>query len=146
MTSMSFADLLKKKNEEEGKKPQEFYTGGVNAQGGGSGLAVQDPNDIFGKIIQKGQTFASAPPPPTSAGGGGDASSRIVVTLYKNGFTVNDGPLRDKTSPVNAKFLADLEKGQAPQGKIFYIYYIILYLYVFLILDLSLSRIRTRSP
>lgn len=39
------------------------------------------------------------------------------VTLYRNGFTVDDGPLRDFTSPANASFLRAIEQGNVPEGK-----------------------------
>mmetsp|Transcript_3523 Transcript_3523/g.5485 ORF Transcript_3523/g.5485 Transcript_3523/m.5485 type:complete len:193 (+) Transcript_3523:408-986(+) len=35
--------------------------------------------------------------------------------MYRNGFTVDDGPLRDLTSPESRAFLSSLERGQVPQ-------------------------------
>mmetsp|Transcript_147419 Transcript_147419/g.209211 ORF Transcript_147419/g.209211 Transcript_147419/m.209211 type:complete len:179 (+) Transcript_147419:252-788(+) len=35
--------------------------------------------------------------------------------MYRNGFTVGDGPLRDYESPDNKKFLSDMMKGYVPQ-------------------------------
>lgn len=37
------------------------------------------------------------------------------VTLYRNGFTVNNGPFRDAEDPENAKFLSTLSDGYVPQ-------------------------------
>ena len=48
-----------------------------------------------------------------------DPSDRqTIITMYRNGFTVDDGPLRDLTSPENRSFLASLERGQAPEGNL----------------------------
>ena len=33
------------------------------------------------------------------------------VTLYRNGFTVDDGQFRDYNDPANKKFMAELNKG-----------------------------------
>ena len=40
---------------------------------------------------------------------------RIKLTLYKNGFTINDGEFRDKNLPQNKKFMEDVEKGEIPR-------------------------------
>jgi len=34
-----------------------------------------------------------------------------VLTLYKNGFTVDNGPLRTFDQPANIKFLDDVYRG-----------------------------------
>ena len=36
------------------------------------------------------------------------------ITLYRNGFTVDDGPLRDITSMESRQFLSTLERGGVP--------------------------------
>lgn len=35
--------------------------------------------------------------------------------MWKNGFNVDDGPLRSYTDPQNREFLQDIEKGQPPR-------------------------------
>ena len=42
-----------------------------------------------------------------------------LVTLYRNGFTFDNGPLRDFTSPENAQFLRSIQKGEIPVGFVF---------------------------
>jgi UBX domain-containing protein 1 len=37
------------------------------------------------------------------------------ITLYRNGFTVDDGPFRDLESPENKKFIASLSDGYIPR-------------------------------
>lgn len=34
-----------------------------------------------------------------------------VLTFYRQGFTIDDGPLRSYTDPAEAEFLADIGKG-----------------------------------
>ena len=41
--------------------------------------------------------------------------NKIKVTIYKNGFILNNGPFRDKTIPENQIFLEEVEKGLIPQ-------------------------------
>ncbi len=38
-------------------------------------------------------------------------SHNCKVTLYRNGFTVDDGAFRDYNDPANKKFMAELNKG-----------------------------------
>lgn len=40
---------------------------------------------------------------------------KIKLTVYKNGFQVDDGPFRDVNEPNNKKFMAEVEKGYIPQ-------------------------------
>ncbi len=35
------------------------------------------------------------------------------LVFYRQGFTVDDGPLRSYTDPANAEFLSDINKGYA---------------------------------
>uniref|UniRef100_F6SW03 Uncharacterized protein n=1 Tax=Ciona intestinalis TaxID=7719 RepID=F6SW03_CIOIN len=39
----------------------------------------------------------------------------VVLKLWSNGFTVDDGPLRDFNDPQNQEFLQSVKKGQIPQ-------------------------------
>ncbi len=40
---------------------------------------------------------------------------QLDITLYRNGFTVGDGPLRDMQTPDNSDFLASLLRGEVPR-------------------------------
>eukprot|EP01041_Mallomonas_annulata_P007415 gene7415-15149_t len=112
---------LSKKQEEEDKKRNEYYAGGNDSRtGGGSGLSVMDPRDpdrssgggahreTLSRIVENAQSSSggSTGTPPT----GGRR-----VTLYRNGFTVDDGPLRDLESPESRRFLSALAEGFVPQ-------------------------------
>jgi len=75
------------------------YVGGVSARGGGSGLAVEpNPDDIFSQATPSSSTE------PT----------RRTITMYRSGFTVDDGPYRRLDDPENAEFLTALARGRTP--------------------------------
>lgn len=95
MPIASLSDL-KKEEEEEGKGTSS-YAGGEK-----SGLAIQNPDDDRWKAMQ------------AHASGGPSADAR-QVTMYRNGFTVDDGPFRSLDDPLNKKFLDDMARGQCPE-------------------------------
>lgn len=41
--------------------------------------------------------------------------NKIKVVIYKNGFTLNDGPFRDRSLEENHKFMESVERGKIPQ-------------------------------
>ncbi len=41
--------------------------------------------------------------------------NKIKLTVYKNGFTIDNGPFRDLQDPANKKFMSEVEKGYIPQ-------------------------------
>ncbi|KAK4421369.1 Plant UBX domain-containing protein 4 [Sesamum alatum] len=116
--------------------PQEYYTGGEK-----SGMLVQDPtkgNDvdaIFDQARQLGAVqgpLESLQPASSSrsfAGTGRLLSGETVPTaapqppesvmhnivFWRNGFTVNDGPLRRLDDPENAPFLESIKKSECPK-------------------------------
>jgi len=91
----------KDKKDNKDKKVTNSYVGGEK-----SGLAVENPDD-FDQIVRKAQD--------QSANFSGEAASKKVkVTLWQNGFTLNDGPLRDPSEPANKKFLQALQQGRIP--------------------------------
>lgn len=93
------SDLNKDKDKEEKKKKTtDFYTGGHS-----SGLAVSSPdvNSILSKASKESKAEAG--------------EVNITVTLYSNGFIVNDGPLRNYTDPDSQAFMAQLNQNRVPQ-------------------------------
>lgn len=63
-----------------------------------------DPRDEQWKRIQEQAGAASGPLPK-------DAKN---ITMYSNGFTVNDGPFRPFSDPLNQKFVNELATGACP--------------------------------
>eukprot|EP01031_Cornospumella_fuschlensis_P037271 gene37271-45250_t len=107
-----------KKQEEEDSKRNEYFAGGLDQRGGGSGLAVvgppSDPNrnrNILDQIVQKAVQGSQDGLPPSVREG----AQAVEITLYRNGFTVDSGPLRDLNSPESRDFLTSLERGQIPR-------------------------------
>lgn len=58
--------------------------------------------NIFDDLVHRA-TNASQEPAPA---GGAAGTTEFRITLYRNGFTVNDGPLRDPMTPENQLFMA----------------------------------------
>mmetsp|Transcript_26545 Transcript_26545/g.68541 ORF Transcript_26545/g.68541 Transcript_26545/m.68541 type:complete len:230 (+) Transcript_26545:87-776(+) len=57
-----------------------------------------------------GQEEPAEPPAP-----GAVAPTSHTITFWRDGFTVDDGPLRRSDDPENAQFLADINRGQVPR-------------------------------
>ncbi|KAG7398168.1 NSFL1 cofactor p47 [Phytophthora boehmeriae] len=98
---------------EDGAQPNQYYAGGASDRGGGSGLSVIGPGgdgDHVANIIGRAQQDARA-----AAAAGESVQPRHIVTFYREGFTVNDGPYRVRSDPANRLFLEALERGHVPQ-------------------------------
>jgi len=92
-------------NEEDNR-----FVGGIGAQGGGSGLAVQ-PNpsnatDPTSSIFSRAEQGTEAP---------SSNSRRRTITMYQSGFVVDDGPYRRLDDPTNREFLTALAQGRVPR-------------------------------
>lgn len=115
---MSMDDLKKKEEGQKDDSQQEFYAGGNdNRSGGGSGLATLGPpsnsNDPFDRIMNKAMN-ESGQGEASSNGSAGAGNDELKLTLYRNGFTVDEGPLRELDNPDNMKFVDDLMRGYIP--------------------------------
>lgn len=100
------ADLRAKEEEEKKKKGAgkgtEAYSGGAS-----SGMAVERPEsdeEMWKRMQENAATSASAPAP-----------GAYNITMWKDGFTINDGPLRPTSDPLNKKFVDDIAAGQCPE-------------------------------
>jgi UBX domain-containing protein 1 len=104
----SLDDLKKEEKEKKNKKTADSYTGGSS-----SGLAVENPDDSgkytgdFNKILDKANQNKGSEIPKDK--------EKIKITLYKNGFCVDDGPFRPLGDQKNKEFMTDIEKGFVPQ-------------------------------
>mmetsp|Transcript_31545 Transcript_31545/g.57328 ORF Transcript_31545/g.57328 Transcript_31545/m.57328 type:complete len:246 (+) Transcript_31545:72-809(+) len=104
MPPATLDDLRKK--EEEDKKKTNAYVGGEK-----SGLAVEypgdkkDDEDAWKRMQQLASTSGSSDPLP---------SDHRAVTVYRNGFTVDNGPFRPLSDPLNKKFMDEMAAGRCP--------------------------------
>lgn len=88
MNIKGFKDIQSDKDKakgKDGKKTNDWYTGGQS-----SGLNVENPDD-------------SAP------------KNKLKLTVWKNGFQIDDGPFRDISEPENQKFMDEVNKNYIPQ-------------------------------
>lgn len=107
-------DYKNKKQGSDEDDSEKYYAGGVdNKSGGGSGLNIVGPptsrsnnplDEAFRRASESG-------PAPVDA----NPDEFRLITRYRNGFTVDDGPLRDYNSPESIQFLKALDKGIVPR-------------------------------
>lgn len=111
MANIQSLSSLRKKEEEQ-NKDQELYAGGIGNSGGGSGLNVVDPvNDqsanVFDQLVNKARANTTERDPTRM--------ETIKITLYKGGFTINDGVFRNENEPENVRFMEELTAGYIPK-------------------------------
>jgi UBX domain-containing protein 1 len=133
-----FGSLDALKNREAGaggdsdddEQEQKFYVGGAG-RAGGSGQNVIDPSKLMDRARQLGAVSASEHEQNSSSAfvGAGYSMSgssepvvksedpnkvRHTITLWRNGFSIDDGPLRSSDDPTSQEFLKDLNDGRVP--------------------------------
>ncbi|XP_031276311.1 plant UBX domain-containing protein 4-like [Pistacia vera] len=120
-------------------EPQQYYTGGEK-----SGMLVQDPTrgtDIDVDTIFNQARHSAVEPPldhhqPSSSSKAFSGTARLLtgetvpsapsqpsqpeevvhnITFWRNGFTVDDGPLRRMDDPANASFLESIMRSECPR-------------------------------
>lgn len=100
----SLGDL--KKEEKKGGKPrQDYYAGGDK-----SGIAISDPNDPADAIMRQAREQSSREQPDRAPD-----EVDIKITLYANGFSIDDGEFRDYSLPENQAFMAEINHGRVPR-------------------------------
>ncbi|KAH6796023.1 hypothetical protein C2S51_037009 [Perilla frutescens var. frutescens] len=137
----TFADLNKNPKDEDSDSdpdfdPQEYYTGGEK-----SGMLVRGPpkaNDVDAIFNQARQSQAAAAASaqhllPSSSSRSFAGTGRLLsgevqstpelpqpqvithsITFWRNGFTIDDGPLRRLDDPANASFLESIGRSECP--------------------------------
>ena len=94
---------------EKGKteKTTESYTGGEK-----SGMAVENPDDIEG-VLKKAKENSE------KYKDGGEERKKpdteVRITVYQNGFVVDDGEFRVYDTPENKEFMKELNEGYVPK-------------------------------
>lgn len=114
MSNVSSLDDLKKKKggtdapaADDGSN--EYYAGGATR--GGSGLAVVGGSDPANNedIVQRAQNDTNEAPATEE-----ELGNAVTITLFRNGFKVNEGRFRPRGDEANDNFLSALAKGQSP--------------------------------
>ncbi|KAE9596250.1 putative UBX domain-containing protein 2/7 [Lupinus albus] len=135
----TLADLKRNGNDDDNDddeddsdyEPQEYYTGGEK-----SGMIVQDPskdNSVDNIFDHARQSAVDVPPENTQRSKSFTGTARLLsgetvpsspqpveaithtITFWRNGFSVDDGPLRGLNDPQNAPFLESLRKSECPK-------------------------------
>ncbi|XP_011096003.1 plant UBX domain-containing protein 4 isoform X1 [Sesamum indicum] len=124
---------LNRRSVHDSDVPQENYTGGEK-----SGMLVQDPSegDDVDAIFDQARQLGAVQGPlqdirPSSGSKGFTGRGRLLtgepvpnqqpesvvhnIVFWRNGFTVNDGPLRRLDDPGNAPFLESIRKSECPK-------------------------------
>lgn len=102
--NLSFTSYLDSKK--DNKKTNDSYVGGAS-----SGMNVENPDntpdtgDWVNDIGKKGNNKEEFD----------KTENKIKLTVYKNGFQIDDGLFRDVSIPENKKFMDEVEKGYIPQ-------------------------------
>eukprot|EP00577_Skeletonema_sp_RCC1716_P020166 CAMPEP_0113412508 /NCGR_PEP_ID=MMETSP0013_2-20120614/22880_1 /TAXON_ID=2843 ORGANISM="Skeletonema costatum, Strain 1716" /NCGR_SAMPLE_ID=MMETSP0013_2 /ASSEMBLY_ACC=CAM_ASM_000158 /LENGTH=306 /DNA_ID=CAMNT_0000299021 /DNA_START=69 /DNA_END=989 /DNA_ORIENTATION=+ /assembly_acc=CAM_ASM_000158 len=98
------------------------YVGGVSSRGGGSGLAVLPNHESSGGGGRNAAAasdsifnLAEAGGEQAATAGAGGGEVRRMITMYRSGFTVDNGPYRRLEDPSNAEFLGSLARGLIPR-------------------------------
>lgn len=87
------------KAEKDKKKITDSYTGGKS-----SGIAVENPQDDWLEKMKKYDNKDRFD----------KTKNKLKLSLYKNGFIVDNGEFRNKNEPANKKFMEEIEKGYIP--------------------------------
>ena len=87
------------KAEKDKKKITDSYTGGKS-----SGIAVENPQDDWLNKMKKYDNKEKFD----------KTKNKLKLSLYKNGFIIDDGEFRNKNDPANKKFMEEVEKGYIP--------------------------------
>ena len=87
------------KAEKDKKKITDSYTGGKS-----SGIAVENPQDDWLDKMKKYDNKEKFD----------KTKNKLKLSLYKNGFIMDNGEFRNKNEPANKKFMEEIEKGYIP--------------------------------
>jgi UBX domain-containing protein 1 len=87
------------KAEKDKKKITDSYTGGKS-----SGIAVENPQDDWLDKMKKYDNKERFD----------KTKNKLKLSLYKNGFILDNGEFRNKSEPANKKFMEEIEKGYIP--------------------------------
>ena len=100
-------DDYRDKSKDESKDKDKRKTTDSYAGGKSSGISVENPEDEWMEKVRRNESRGKEEFDRTK--------DRIKLTIYRNGFVVDDGEFRPLTDPKNKKFMDQVEKGYIPQ-------------------------------
>ncbi|XP_018411895.1 PREDICTED: NSFL1 cofactor p47 isoform X3 [Nanorana parkeri] len=115
----SFRDLVHaQEEEEEEEEGQRFYAGGSER----SGQQIvgppkkRSPNELVEDLFKGAKEHGAVAVDRTAKSPGETSRSRVhvVLKLWKNGFSLDEGELRSYQDPSNAQFLESIRRGEIP--------------------------------
>ncbi|XP_051879713.1 NSFL1 cofactor p47-like isoform X3 [Pristis pectinata] len=114
----SLKDLKKEQSNSSADEGERFYAGGSEH----SGQQIVEPpkkknlNEIVDDLFKGAKEHGAVPVDhwTESVGEANRAVVQILLKLWKNGFSLDDGELRTYTDPKNAQFLESISRGEIP--------------------------------
>uniref|UniRef100_UPI003AAD0344 NSFL1 cofactor p47 isoform X2 n=1 Tax=Centroberyx gerrardi TaxID=166262 RepID=UPI003AAD0344 len=115
----SFRDLMHEaEDESDEEEGQRFFAGGSER----SGQQIVGPpkkkssNEVVEDLFKGAKEHGAVPLDRTGRGPGEPSRARVhvVLKLWKTGFSLDDGELRNYTDPGNAVFLESIRRGEIP--------------------------------
>ena len=98
-------DDYRDKNRDENAEKDKRKTTDSYAGGKSSGIAVENPEDD--EWVKKIKKFEDKEKYDKK-------KEKLKLTIYKNGFILDNGEFRNKDEPQNKKFIQEIEKGYIP--------------------------------
>mmetsp|Transcript_14607 Transcript_14607/g.16786 ORF Transcript_14607/g.16786 Transcript_14607/m.16786 type:complete len:248 (+) Transcript_14607:22-765(+) len=99
------------KKDDKGPKPDkknaDTYAGGEK-----SGLAIEHPEDVDA-IVRKAEENAKK---NQAKGNAGKPVTNLKITLFKNGYMIDDKDFFDYNTPEGKAFMTELNQGRVPQS------------------------------
>ncbi|ESN91149.1 hypothetical protein HELRODRAFT_90406 [Helobdella robusta] len=105
-----------------GEEGEAFYAGGSESGGGQQILGPKkkkDPNnlvsDVFKMAREHGAEVVENTMASSLAGNKRPTGVDVVLKFWRDGFSVDNGPLRSMQDPANMEFLEDIKDGKIPR-------------------------------
>uniref|UniRef100_A0A8B9F2U7 UBX domain-containing protein 2B n=1 Tax=Amazona collaria TaxID=241587 RepID=A0A8B9F2U7_9PSIT len=98
------------------KENQRFYSGDSEYRGLHISGASNNPSKIVAELFKEAKEHGAVPLDEASRASGdlSKAKVQILLKLWRNGFSLDDGELRSYSDPINAQFLESVKRGEIP--------------------------------
>jgi len=115
MSNVHGLSAFREKDDNDEDESNERYVGGVDSRGGGSGLAVEPNTNDAPHCDSVESVFNVAEQASVANGEDEEDRPRRTITMYRDGFIVDNGPYRRLDDPANADFLRSLARRMTPR-------------------------------